>query len=163
MDQRAYRWPRSASAKAGAESRGVPLHPRVLAALEATPAPKGWVRKGAVFRTNKFKPYADRGRVSGGQIKTSWRTTCKNAGVTNLTPHSLRHTFATWLKAVGTSDHDKDLLMGHASDQMSRLYAHVPRQPLIEAVDRLPSGVEDVAMLSGGWQRSLVSGGEPVG
>jgi integrase len=93
--------------------------------------------------------------MGGGQIKSAWATTCKKAGITGLTPHCLRHTFATWLKAVGVDEHDKDLLMGHASNEMSRLYAHVPQLTLIETVQRLPNGAADMQSLSEGWRKSL--------
>ncbi len=159
-----HRWCVFRKTKRKGESRGVALHPRAVDALESITIPLKhkraggtFERKGPVFRTNKGQPYVDKGRVSGGQIKTAWATMCRNAKVTDLTPHSLRHTFATWLGAVGTRDQDKDLLMGHASDDMSRLYAHVPQAPLIEAVDRLPSGAKDVQNLSEGWRKSLTT------
>lgn len=63
-------------------------------------------REGAVFRRDDGKPYADKGRLEGGQIKTAWRGACKRAGVAAATPHDLRHTWATWFYALS-----KDLML----------------------------------------------------
>ncbi|KAB8122422.1 site-specific integrase [Komagataeibacter medellinensis] len=73
-------------------------------------------REGPVFQTHKEGGYADRGRLSGGQIKSGWSYACRRAGfpghmrvwvpkgqkkekqffVPDVTPHDLRHTWATW-------------------------------------------------------------------
>ena len=100
--------------------REVDLPPVVLAALQALPH-----REGAVFRPDKRgerapKPgewagYADFNRETGGQIKKVWATACRLAGLPghwrewrskqgkrlwqwqpDVTPHDLRHTWATW-------------------------------------------------------------------
>jgi len=63
-------------------------------------------REGRVFRTDAGQPYADRQRLEGGQIATAFATACRRAQLTNLTPHDLRHTWATWFYALS-----KDLLL----------------------------------------------------
>lgn len=122
------------------EDRGVPLHPCVLDALKAI---KG--REGRVFLTPKGLPYHDTQKLAGGQVKTAWAGMCRRAEVAGLTPHSMRHTFSTWLTAAGVTERIRDELMGHASTDTGRRYAHVPRQELIAAVQQLPSlGAIDV-------------------
>lgn len=113
------------------EDRGVPLHPQVVAMLANLRH-----RKGPVFLTHRGKPYA--GRDGGGQIKTAWAATLRRAGIADLRPHDLRHTFSTWLTLAGTHEQIRDEIMGHASTSMGRRYAHVPREELLRAVDRLP-------------------------
>lgn len=114
------------------EDRGVPLHPSALAALSAIQG-----RAGKVFRTQKGRPYHETHKLAGGQAKTGWAAMCRRAGVSGLTPHSMRHTFSTWLTAAGVSERIRDELMGHASTDTGRRYAHVPRDELVAAVQRL--------------------------
>jgi integrase len=71
--------------------RTVTLPPAVVAALAGV---KG--REGRVFRTAAGEPYRDLERASGGQIKTAWAGACRRAQIAGATPHTLRHTWATW-------------------------------------------------------------------
>ncbi|SHF00731.1 Site-specific recombinase XerD [Kaistia soli DSM 19436] len=115
------------------EPRGVPLHPSAIVALANLSH-----REGRVFRTHKGEPYYDAERLAGGQTKTAWRGMCKRAKVVGVTPHTLRHTFSTWLTVAGVSERVRDELMGHASASIGRRYAHVPREEMISAVHKLP-------------------------
>jgi integrase/recombinase XerD len=63
---------------------------------------------------------------------------CRRAGVAGVTPHTMRHTFSTWLTAAGVTERIRDELMGHSSTDTGRRYAHVPRAELVAAVSRLP-------------------------
>lgn len=112
------------------EDRGVPLFP----AVEHRLLPRAG---GRVFRTQSGDEYAAR-NDGGGQIKTAWRRTVERAGIHDLRPHDLRHTFSTWLTMAGVHEQVRDELMGHASTSMGRRYSHIPRQSLIDAVARLP-------------------------
>ena len=116
------------------QDRGVPLHPCLVAILANLAH-----REGAVFRTARGQPYADRERLAGGQVKTAWAGMCRRAGVEGVTPHTLRHTFATWLVSTGCSTRVRDELMGHKTGDVGYIYAHVPRADLVAAVNRLPS------------------------
>jgi len=72
--------------------RDADLPPRVVAALSPMKrlAP-------AVFTTHRGRPYKDRGRLGGGQIKRAWAGALSRSGLDpELTPHDLRHTWATW-------------------------------------------------------------------
>ncbi|WP_338332814.1 site-specific integrase [Acetobacter sp. LMG 32666] len=95
--------------------RHIELVPRAISALVALPD-----RDGPVFRPRYRRGigrgYADRGRASGGQIKSAWSVACRKAGlpghmriwtprgaekekstfVPDVTPHGLRHTWASW-------------------------------------------------------------------
>jgi integrase len=101
--------------------RNTDLPPRIVAALSARRrlAP-------AVFTTHLGRPYKDRGRVGGGQIKRAWARALSRSGLDpELTPHDLRHTWATWHYAL-----DKDLLSlkeagGWSTVTLVERYAHL--------------------------------------
>lgn len=57
---------------------------------------RGIPEAGAICRTPKGKPYIMR-QNGGGQISASFRKACNKANLeTSITPHCLRHTWATW-------------------------------------------------------------------
>jgi len=103
------------------EDRTTPIPPEAVAALANLQH-----KTGPVFRTQKGQPYANRNGEGGGQVKRAWATMCKNAGVTNFTPHDCRHTFATWY----LRDNPKDAaglmkVCGWKSMTMIQRYAHL--------------------------------------
>lgn len=115
------------------EDRGVPLHPGIVAAL----ANIGH-RTGPVFLTHKGHPYEPRPNEDGGQIKTGFRAACRRARVALCTPHTLRHTWATWFY----QEHG-DLLRlmklgGWKSMKMVERYAHVNSEHDAPAINSLP-------------------------
>lgn len=119
------------------EDRGVRLHAQLVAVLANLPSTPGGERAGPVFLTNRGKPYTDRGRREGGQIKTAWNKALARTGIGDLHPHEMRHTCSTWLTAVGVHEQVRDEIVGHASTGMGRRYSHIPRPDLIAAVDKL--------------------------
>ena len=56
-----------------------------------------------------------------------------------MAPYTARHTVSTQLVVEGVHPHKKDQILGHAADDMSRHYTHVPQAPLIEAINKLPT------------------------
>jgi integrase len=104
----------------GGIRRDVQLPPRVAGELSERR------REGAVFLTQRGRPYADKAREGGGHIKTAWRATLRRAGLDPaLTPHDLRHTWASWRYAT-----HKDLLLLKQEGRWSSVtlverYAHL--------------------------------------
>lgn len=89
----------------GGRVRVVSLPPAAVAALAGLPH-----REGRVFRARGRTlpdgrvlpglPYRETGSGGGGQIKKAWATACARAEIEDVTPHVLRHTFATWHYAL---------------------------------------------------------------
>ena len=124
---KAILWPNMTKART---RRLVHLSPRVVAALAALPN-----REGRVIRRPDGKPYADRHRQGGGQVKTAWRAALRRARLDpTLRPHDLRHTWASWHYVLY-----KDLLRlrvegGWASVALVERYAHLMPDHHAEAI-----------------------------
>ena len=72
-------------------------------------------------------------------IKTAWLTACRNAGLTNLRFHDLRHTFGTRAADAGVPLPAIRDVMGHRSIQTTERYAHATdegKRRAVEAIGR---------------------------
>lgn len=137
--------------KTGRE-RAAKLPTAVVAALTAMPG-----RDGRVFRRPDGKPYANKERRGGGQIKKAFGGACRRAGLgamvagrkrdangnpqarfkPNLTPHDLRHTWASWLYAL---TRDPMLVMvegGWMGLGLVQRYAHLMPSHMIGEISRV--------------------------
>lgn len=105
------------------QRRNALLPPRVVAMLANLPH-----RDGPVFLWQVGKrqqAYANRQRIAGGQIKSAWKGALRRAGLSGVTPHDLRHTWASWHYAL-----HRDLLLlksegGWSSVKLVERYAHL--------------------------------------
>jgi integrase len=55
-----------------------------------------------------------------------------------LSFHSLRHTFTTWLKSAGASNALAQMIVGHDSEVVSRGYTHLSADDTADAIGKLP-------------------------
>jgi integrase len=58
--------------------------------------------------------------------------------VNEVSFHSLRHSFVSFLRSTGSNQAVAKELAGHASDQVNALYTHVPEDVLQKAISLLP-------------------------
>ncbi|WP_342743168.1 tyrosine-type recombinase/integrase [Saccharopolyspora shandongensis] len=54
-----------------------------------------------------------------------WNPIVKATGLVGVTPHDLRHTYASWLVQDGVSIKTLSVLLGHASVATTERYAHL--------------------------------------
>ncbi|WP_245423662.1 tyrosine-type recombinase/integrase [Rhizobium subbaraonis] len=132
----AGRWITLDRSKTG-EPRGVPMHEFLVPLFEALIK-----RGGILFRTHKGVPYPPTDEF-GGQMSSAIegaRARLKKRGIVidDISAYTARHTVSTQLVINDVHPYKKDQILGHAADDMSRHYTHVPQQPLIDAINTLP-------------------------
>jgi len=115
----------AAYAKNG-KMRAVPLNRAVRAALagmiERTPGPY-------VFAKPDGAPYRS--------IRSAFEAACEEAKLRGVTPHTLRHTFASRLAMAGVDPRTIQDLGGWSSLEMVQRYTHLSPSHRVEAVERL--------------------------
>jgi len=70
-------------------------------------------------------------------IRSAFETACKNANLNGVTPHTLRHTFASRLAMNGESLRTIQELGGWERIEMVQRYAHLSQNHKAEAVERI--------------------------
>ena len=75
-------------------------------------------------------------------IKQSWATALKNAGVTDYTFHDNRHTAASYFAMDGASAIQIASILGHKSLQMAKRYSHLSSRAEFEVVNKMNARFE---------------------
>lgn len=118
----------------GGHERTVPLNDTVVRAVALYRRARGPVEAtSAFFRTRSGRP------MSRGAVYERVRTHGRKAGITKrVSPHRLRHTFATHLVQAGTNLVTIRDLLGHRCITSTQLYLHVTAREMAEALARHP-------------------------
>src|SRR2546426_4758689 len=119
----------AAYAKSG-KTRTVPLN-RILRAALQTLRQRAPESAEHVFARRDGSPYRS--------IRTTLQTACRAAGLKDVTPHVLRHTFASRLAMAGVDPRTIQELGGWASLEMVERYTHLSPTHKAEAVERIAS------------------------
>jgi integrase len=102
-----------------------PGRPRTNKRRPIIPIPDAlrWFLRAAQRRTNcPFVINYDGERLQ--RIRRSFEAACTRAGLTDVTPHVLRHTCGTWLAQAGVDLHQIAGWLGHSNERTTELYAH---------------------------------------
>ncbi|MCH3943215.1 MAG: site-specific tyrosine recombinase/integron integrase [Atopobiaceae bacterium] len=120
----------------GSKERIVPLYPRALEALRAylvKARPQLLGREDASSQTALFVSTRGR-RMSADALRTRFERAVRLAGLDpSLTPHAMRHTFATELLSGGADLRSVQELLGHSSLSTTQIYTHLSVERLKEA------------------------------
>lgn len=95
--------------------------------LEMLPTDK----KGYIFSDNGEKPLTEQA------FRRRWEKYIKETGI-NLTPHQLRHAYATILFEAGIAEKDAQELLGHSSISVTKdIYTHISKNRKDETLKKL--------------------------
>jgi integrase len=75
--------------------------------------------------------------TSFGGLKGAWNKLMQRAGLSSVTPHTLRHSFASVAGDLGYSEATIAALLGHAAGTVTGRYTHIMDNVLIAAADRV--------------------------
>ena len=89
-----------------------------------------------------LKP-ARAGDVFGG-LPRGWRRVAQCAGFSDVTPHTLRHSFASVAGDLGYAEPTIAALLGHAAGTVTSRYVHHLDEVLIAAADRVAQAIFDM-------------------
>ena len=81
-------------------------------------------------------PFCDE---NGGRIlsiKKSFARTVKKAGLKDVSPHTLRHTYASRFVMAGGDIRTLALILGHTSIKTTEIYTHVSPEHIQESVNK---------------------------
>ncbi len=88
--------------------------------------------KGYIFINNKNLP------ISTRNIQKLIKNSARKANINkNVTPHKLRHSFATHLLEAGTNIRMIQELLGHSNLQTTQIYTHISREQIKKVINPL--------------------------
>ncbi|MBC7259963.1 MAG: site-specific tyrosine recombinase XerD [Chloroflexi bacterium] len=117
------------------KERIIPVHPHALEAVEA------YLQRGRIHMAKDPNEQALFVNFQGKPLTRQglWliiKHYVEEAGISKaVTPHTLRHSFATHLLTGGAKLPDVQRLLGHASVSTTQIYTHLTKEELREAYD----------------------------
>ena len=106
-----------------------------------------------VFEGQKGGPYA---AVS---VRKFLKRSCELAGIKKrVTPHVLRHSYATHLLENGVDLRYIQVLLGHAKPETTMIYTHVAQKDITQIESPLDKAVASITKTNKGSQKVLLSG-----
>jgi integrase len=113
------------------EPKVIPINHTLHAELQRVPRR---LHSDYVFCNATGEPY--------DEVKRSFNTACRKAGIKDFRFHDLRHTFASHLVMNGINLKTVQHLLGHKDIRMALRYAHLSREHLQAAVGTLDQSFE---------------------
>jgi len=118
-------------------------------AIFISPRAAGWLQKYLSARRDVYKPLfinfrsqdQENSRLSARYIQLMVSRTAMLAGLSKkITPHSLRHTYATDLLAHGADLRSVQELLGHKNVATTQIYTHVTNKRLRDIHEKFHGG-----------------------
>ncbi|SDL26522.1 Site-specific recombinase XerD [Salinimicrobium catena] len=99
------------------------------------------------------------GPYSAQSIRAFLKLSCKRAGITKrVTPHTLRHSFATHMLENGIDLRYIQTLLGHSKPETTMIYTHVSRKDLLKIESPLDTLVKELIENNKNTDHLLLSG-----
>ncbi|UDB49851.1 site-specific integrase [Bacillus safensis] len=136
------------SPKTESSIRNVPVPPQVIMQLRILKNVQEQVKNdvGELYKDEDFV-FTDNSGMPEPARNFNYRmaTYIKKAGVTKITPHNLRHTYASLLFAAGIELKEAQRRLGHSSSKTTLdVYSHVMRETKIESVIQFNAIANDI-------------------
>ncbi|MDT8346364.1 MAG: tyrosine-type recombinase/integrase [Flavobacteriaceae bacterium] len=97
-------------------------------------------------------------RYSDSSIRSFLKASCRAAGITKrVTPHTLRHSYATHMMEQGVDLRHIQELLGHAKPETTMIYTHVAKKDLLKIQSPLDALVESMPQNTKQGQKVLLS------
>jgi integrase/recombinase XerD len=110
------------------KSRSVPINELARMVFDAMGVPERKNKRDRGLLFTDFTPE---------QLSMRFIRACRDAGIEDFSLHSLRHTYASWLRMTGADLGEIKELLGHSDLRMTLRYAHLKQEHLVEAASRL--------------------------
>lgn len=137
------------------KSKTVPISSGLQEVLEAVPKGSG---STVVFRRGNGAA------IRKHELQRAFEVAKRIAGIrSELTPHSIRHTFASWLAIAGRPLRTIQELLGHGDLRMTLRYAHLSPAHLREAVEVIVSTVDASTTSASGSDLASAPQGDQAG
>ena len=92
-------------------------------------------------RNELLFPNEEGGLMTEAQARSNWKKYLKETGL-NITPHQLRHAYATILFDAGVDDKDAQELLGHANISTTRdIYTHISKSRFEKTAQKLNAAI----------------------
>ncbi|MDN3594162.1 site-specific tyrosine recombinase/integron integrase [Zunongwangia endophytica] len=92
-------------------------------------------------------------------VRNFLKISCKQAGISKrVTPHTLRHSYATHMLENGVDIRYIQELLGHSKPETTMIYTHVAQKDLNKIKNPLDLAVERITNIANGDEKVLISG-----
>ncbi|MCL7754448.1 site-specific tyrosine recombinase/integron integrase [Polaribacter sp. Z022] len=99
------------------------------------------------------------GKYTADSVRQFLKKSCLKANINKpVTPHTLRHSYATHLLENGVDIRYIQSLLGHAKPETTMIYTHVKRKDLMEIQNPLDAALQKINKLDNNEQKLLLSG-----
>lgn len=117
----------------GNKVREIPLKASTLGVLEAYEAARPPTATTAYFLSPRLSP------ITAREVQRRIKQYAESCRIYKpITPHKLRHTFATQALANGANLREVQVLLGHADIYTTEIYTHIAQEQLRSAVEKMP-------------------------
>lgn len=129
--------------KTDAGRRNVPIHPKIVKVL------KEQIKYVKGNKLHLLFPNNNNGYTDNRKVNVKLVAILKNLGITDITTHSLRHTFATRCAESGLSDIVLKEIMGHYDiDVTKNIYIDVQKQLEQEEIKKFEKYIKKMGILN---------------